>query len=136
MFQFTSSKAAASRAELGFGVWEFFGVWSLVFGVFILVFGSRSSPRDNLHDFQAVAGVELALGEFRRRDRGAIVLHHDAARQQTLREQKFLDGARQPGRDRLSVGDDEGLVHGNRLDRFRHLRHAVSAASQSFHTGS
>ena len=32
-FQITSSKAAKSRAELVFGAWEFFGVWSLVFGV-------------------------------------------------------------------------------------------------------
>jgi len=32
-FQATSSKAATSRAGLGFGAWDFFGVWSLVFGV-------------------------------------------------------------------------------------------------------
>src|SRR5438874_13452729 len=34
-FQITNSKAATSRAELGFGAWYFFGVWSLVFGVWI-----------------------------------------------------------------------------------------------------
>src|SRR5213083_2983224 len=38
-FQITSFKAATSRAELGFGAWDFFGVWSLVFGVWISGFG-------------------------------------------------------------------------------------------------
>jgi len=39
-FQITNSKAATPRAELGFGDWDFFGVWSWVFGVWISVFGS------------------------------------------------------------------------------------------------
>src|SRR5439155_16453455 len=55
--QIASSKAATSRAELGFGAWDFFGVWSLVFGVFILAMAGRSgtaatpSPwwKGNLH---------------------------------------------------------------------------------------
>jgi len=34
-FQITSSKAATSRAELGFGAWNFFGVWSFGFGIFL-----------------------------------------------------------------------------------------------------
>src|SRR5438132_11259838 len=35
-FQITSSKATTSRAELGFGAWDFFGVWILKFGVLFL----------------------------------------------------------------------------------------------------
>src|SRR5947207_8918324 len=37
--QISSSKAATSQAELRFGYWDFSGVWSLVFGVLIAVFG-------------------------------------------------------------------------------------------------
>src|SRR5207244_982067 len=66
----------------------------------------RSSSRDNLHDLQPVAGVELALRKFRRRDRLAVVLHHHAARQQTLRNQKFLEGAGERGRHWPAVGGD------------------------------
>jgi len=45
-FQITSSKAATSRAESGFGAWDFFGVWSLVFGVFILA--ELVPPKDEI----------------------------------------------------------------------------------------
>src|SRR2546427_2562579 len=38
--QTSNSKAPTSREELGFGDWDFFGVWFLVIGVFILVFGA------------------------------------------------------------------------------------------------
>src|SRR2546430_16039287 len=33
--QVTSFNAATSRAELGFGAWNFFGVWSFGFGIFL-----------------------------------------------------------------------------------------------------
>src|SRR5438128_3617270 len=35
---------ATSRAELGFGAWDFFGVWSLVFGVLISVIRPVGPP--------------------------------------------------------------------------------------------
>jgi hypothetical protein len=38
--QCSSSKPPTSLEELGFGHWDFFGAWSLVFGVFIPVFGA------------------------------------------------------------------------------------------------
>ena len=55
--------------------------------------------------------MELSLGKFRRRNRLAVVFHHDAARQKLLRDQKFLDGAGEPGRHWLAVGGDERLIH-------------------------
>jgi len=51
---------------------------------------SISSARDNLDDFQPVAGADLPLGKFRGRDRLAVVFHHDAARRQILRDKKRL----------------------------------------------
>src|SRR5438045_5649446 len=38
--QTPSSKRATSGRQLGFGDWDFFAVWSLVFGVFIPVFAA------------------------------------------------------------------------------------------------
>ena len=65
-----------------------------------------SPARDDFDDFQPVARVEPAPGKFRRRDRLAVVLHDDAARQQVLRDQKFLNRARQLRLDWLAVGGD------------------------------
>ena len=65
-----------------------------------------STARDDFYNFQPVARVEPPLGKFRRRDRLAVVLHHDAARQQVLRDEKFLNRARQLCLDWLSVSND------------------------------
>jgi len=67
---------------------------------------ARSPARDDFDDFQPVARIEPAPGKFRRRDRLAVVLHDDAARQQVLRDQKFLNRARQLRLDWLAVGGD------------------------------
>ena len=76
-----------------------------------------STARDDFYDFQFVARVQLPSRKFRRRDRLAVVLHDDAARQQILRDQKFLNRARQLRLDRISVGGDQICVHENRLSK-------------------
>ena len=68
---------------------------------------SNSPARDDFYNFQPVTRVEPPLGKFRRRNRLAVVLHDDAARQKFLRDQKFLYRARQLRLDRLSVGGDK-----------------------------
>src|ERR1043165_6422079 len=73
------------------------------------------SAGDDLHDFQPISGVEPALGKLGRRDRLAVVLHHHAARQEFLREEEFLDCARQPGLDGFSIGDDNRSAHEDKL---------------------
>ena len=52
---------------------------------------ARLAASDDFHDLQPVAGIELALLKFRRSDRLTIVLDDHAARQQTLRDEEFLD---------------------------------------------
>src|SRR5947207_2334739 len=59
-FQITSSKSATSRAELGFGAWGIFGVWSLVFGVFMLVWLNLHVRRKGTHAVRR--GISLSLG--------------------------------------------------------------------------
>ena len=66
-----------------------------------------STARDDFYYLQPVARVEPTPGKFRRRDRLAIVLDDDAARQKLLRDQEFLKGARQLRLNRLSVGGDK-----------------------------
>ena len=64
-------------------------------------------PRHDFDDFQPVALGERAAAEFRGRDRLAVVLHHDAAREELIVNEKLLDGAGQRGGDFPSVGDDK-----------------------------
>lgn len=75
----------------------------------------QSAPSHDLDDLQPVAGVEDALGEFRRRHRLAVVLHHHTAGQKLLRREEFLERARQVSRNGLAVGDDVICAHVNRL---------------------
>ena len=70
-----------------------------------------STAGDDFDNFQPVTRIEPAPGKFRRRNRLAVVLHHHAPRQQVLRNQKFLNRARQLRLDRLSVGGDN-RIHG------------------------
>ena len=65
-----------------------------------------SPSRDDLHDFQPVSRIELTLRELRRSDRLAVVLHDDAAWQQTLRDEELIEGAGDLRLDWLSVSDD------------------------------
>ena len=83
-------------------------------------------PGDHANDLQAVAGPNLAGGEFRRRDGFPVVLDHDAAGREVLRREEFPQGTGQRPGHRAAVGDDLRWFHNQ----------AVSAASQSFHTGS
>src|ERR1700690_3974441 len=86
---------------------------------------SSSSPaRDDFDYFQPVARVEPPLGKFRRRDRLAVVLHDDAARQQVLRDQKFLNRARQLRLDGLSVGGDK-RIHGFTVFSTSNIQHPI-----------
>ena len=84
----------------------------------------RSPASDDLHDFEPVAGPELALRKLRGCDGFSVVFHDDAPGQKILREEDGLKGAGQGRGDLLPVGDDEIRLQ------------AVNAASQSFHTGS
>ena len=72
----------------------------------------RLPAGDDLHDLQPVARLELALGELRRGYSFAIMLHHHAARQELLCDQKVLDGAGKLALDLLAVGDDKAMVRG------------------------
>ena len=79
----------------------------------ILARGNRGlAARDNLHDLQAVPGPELALGEFRRRHRLAVVLDHHAARPEVLGDQELLERAGELTLDLLPIGDDERALRG------------------------
>ena len=86
----------------------------------------------DFHDFQAVARGQAAEAEFGWGDGLAVVLDDDAAGKELLGQKETLNGARQSGRELLPVGDDKKVVHSE--NRRRHQ--AVSAASQSFQTGS
>jgi len=97
-----------------------------------------SPAGDNFDNLQAVARPEGAVGKFRRRHCFAVVLHDDTARQQLLCDQKGLKGARQLSGNGLSVGDNSWVAHNLDFElQISHpALHAVSAASQSFQTGS
>ncbi len=75
----------------------------------------QSSPSHDLDNFQVITRIENALGEFRRRDRLAVVLHHHAAGEKVLVQEELLEGARQIGREALAVGDDVICAHVNGL---------------------
>jgi len=60
----------------------------------------------NFDDFQFVARIQLAGRKLRGRNGLAIVLHHHAARQKLLGQQKLFNGAGKLHRDWLSIGDD------------------------------
>ena len=66
-----------------------------------------SAAGDDFYDFQPVARIEPAPGKLGRGHRLAVVLHHHAAWQQLLRDQKFLNRAWQFCLDWLSVGGDK-----------------------------
>ena len=73
--------------------------------------GGMSSSRDDLHDFQPVSCIEPTLRELRRSDCLTVVLHDDAARQKTLRDEELIEGAGQLRLDWLSVSNDRMRVH-------------------------
>jgi hypothetical protein len=60
------------------------------------------------------------------------VFHHDTSWKEFLRHQKVMHGARKLGFNFLPVGDDECCAQKNLSFQFA----AISAASQSFQTGS
>jgi len=51
----------------------------------------RSAPGDDLHNLQMIARPELALGELRWGNSFTVVLHHDTAGKELLREQEGFD---------------------------------------------
>jgi hypothetical protein len=73
-----------------------------------LVREGHLTTSDDFDNFEAVAGLELALGKFGGCDGLAVVFDDDAARKQVLREEKLLKGARKVALDSAVVGDDEG----------------------------
>ena len=84
-----------------------------------------SSACDDFDNFQAVALRQRSLGELRRRHRLPIMFDHHAAGEQVPLLEELFDGAGELGGDLFPVGDDKMVWH-----------QAVSAASQSFQTGS
>ena len=56
-------------------------------------------------------GVQLAFGEFGRGNRIAVVLDDDAAREKVLRDEEFLERARQLSRHLLAIRDDTTATH-------------------------
>ena len=90
-----------------------------------------STSGDNFNNFQTITRLEPALGKFRRSNRLAVVLHDHAARQQIPGDEKFLQRTRQLRLNRFSIGDDALSTH-----NLNFAIQAVSAASQSFQTGS
>lgn len=85
--------------------------------------GKSSAARDDLNDFEPVAGTDAARGELGRGDRFAIVLDHNAAREELLGKKKRFEGAGELRGDFATIGNDD-------------IHYSVSAASQSFQTGS
>ena len=51
---------------------------------------SESTSRHDSDNFQAVAVADLTLGELRWRDRFAVLLHDDTARQKVLRAKEGI----------------------------------------------
>ena len=71
----------------------------------------RSTASNDFHDFEAIAGFELAMGKFRGRHGVAVVFHYDTARQKILRDEKLFNRAGKFCFDWFSVGGDE-RIHG------------------------
>jgi hypothetical protein len=53
--------------------------------------GRSSAARDNFDDFEAVAGLELTVGKFGRRDGFAVMFNDDAAGQKILGEEELFE---------------------------------------------
>ena len=53
--------------------------------------GRALAAGDDLYNLQSVAGAKLPLGEFGRRNRLAVMLDHDTAWQEILRDQERFD---------------------------------------------
>ena len=66
-----------------------------------------SAPGNDFHNFKAVAGLDLPLGELRGGNRFAVLLNDDAARQQVLSDQKIRERTGRLERDLLPIGDDK-----------------------------
>ena len=75
---------------------------------------SRSTPRHNFNDLEAVAGGKLPAGEFRRGNGLSIVFDDHAAGQQLLCNQEFFNRAGQFRLDLLAVRDNGASAHFNR----------------------
>jgi len=71
-----------------------------------------SAAGNNLHDFQAVACVELAPSKFRGRHRLTIEFDHDAARSQLLSDQEAFDRGGELAGNTVAVGRNELTVNG------------------------
>jgi hypothetical protein len=70
-----------------------------------------SAAGDDFDNFEAVAGLELALGKFGRSDGFAIVFDDNAAGKEVLRNQELLERARKVALDAAVVGYDESRCH-------------------------
>jgi hypothetical protein len=86
-----------------------------------------STARNDLHDFEAIAGFKLAMRKFRRRHGIAIVFHDHAAREKVLRDEKFFNRAGQGRFDWFAVGGDE-RIHGL-ANAFEALSKTISLVS-------
>jgi len=67
------------------------------------------------HDFdnlEAIAGLEAALREFRRRDGFTVMFDHDASGRKLAGLEEVRQGAGQSQGDFLAIGHDDRLVHG------------------------
>jgi hypothetical protein len=71
----------------------------------------KSASCDDFDDFEAVAGLELAVWEFGGCDGFAVMFDDDAAGKQILGGQELVECARESALDAAVVGDDEGRCH-------------------------
>jgi hypothetical protein len=66
---------------------------------------------DDFHNFQPVAGLQVASGELGRGDGFAIVFYDDTSGQQLLGDEELLERARESALNFLAIGDDVGRIH-------------------------
>ena len=68
----------------------------------------RLAARDDFDDFEAIAGLELAVRKFGRGDGLAVVLDDDAAGHKVLGNQELVERARKVPLYLAAISDDEG----------------------------
>lgn len=76
-----------------------------------------STTGHDADDLQPITVVQRAPGKFRGRDGFAVVLHHDATREESLRAEKLIERTGELNGDALAVGDDDSSGHQVKVSR-------------------
>lgn len=72
------------------------------------VCGGGLSARNNLDDFEAIAGIQDTLGELGWGDRFTIQFDDDGLGSELLVDEEDVDGAGEAAIDRFAVGEEDG----------------------------